>query len=57
MAMAAGLIFLLFDVASVREVIFAMPLYIYNAFFMDLPLCPMIYLCSPLKGVDFVIEM
>jgi len=45
MAEATGLILLLLNVASAKEVPFAIPLYIYNAFFMDLT---SVLLCVPL---------
>jgi len=56
MAKATDFIFSLFDVASAREVPFAMPLYI-NAFLMDLPGPSFVSHSSLLttEGVDFVV--
>jgi len=58
MAKDTGLNFSLFDVASAWEVPFAKPLYIQNAFFMDLP-GPSFVSDSALltvKSVDFVVN-
>ena len=57
MAKATGLIFSLFDVASVGHVLFGIPQYVYNAFFMDLPVSSFVSHSSLLtaKGVDLTV--
>ena len=57
MAMATGLMFSLFDVASSRKVPFGIPQCIYNGFFMDLPVPSFLSHSSLLtaKSVDLAV--